>query len=183
MKVQEWGADFLEDILAQAGARKDGEFQENVFTEEAVGYLVDAGECIDPDLAYHRGRGVKLNAWDLHEENDSVDLFVSLFDGTEAYRKIPRSEAADVLARGRRFLERSLDGMWKELEESAEAFAAAQGIHAARSRLVRAKVYLLSNGLVDPEPFPDVTVGQIEVSHYICDLSTPTPADGEHHLS
>jgi hypothetical protein len=178
VKVQDWAADFLEDVLAQAGARKDGEFQENVFTEEAIGYLVDAGECIDPELAYHRGRGVKLNAWDLHEESDSVDLFVSLFDGTEPCRKVPRSEAADALARARKFLERSLEGLWKELEESAEAFAAAQGIHAFGNRLRRAKVYLLANGLVDPEPFPDVALGPVEISHYVCDVDKLFQASG-----
>ena len=179
MKVQEWGVDFLGGILAGAGAREDGEFQENVFTEEAIGYLVDAGECIDPELAYHRGRGVKLNAWDLHEESDSVDLFVSIFDGTEACRKVPRSEAAEALSRCRKFLERAIGGLWKELEESSEAFVAAQTLHAAAGRLKRAKIYLLTNGLVDPEPFPDVNAGTIEVSHYVCDLGKLFQASGQ----
>jgi hypothetical protein len=170
MNVREWGVDFLEDILAQAGAREDGEFQENVFTEEAIRYLVGAGECIDPELAYHRGRGVKLNAWDLHQENDSVDLFVSLFDSTEPCRKVPRSEASDALARCRRFLEKSMEGLWKELEESSEAFTAAQTLHALSASLKRAKVYLLTNGVVDPEPFPDVAVRSVDVSHFVCDL-------------
>lgn len=179
MKVQEWGVDFLGGILAEAGAREDGEFQENVFTEEAIGYLVDAGECIDPELAYHRGRGVKLNAWDLHEESDSVDLFVSIFDGTEPCRRVSRSEAIEALSRCRRFLERAIEGLWKELEESSEAFVAAQTLHASAGRLKRAKLYLLTNGLVDPEPFPDVNAGTIEVSHYVCDLDKLFQASGQ----
>lgn len=179
MKVEEWGRDFLNDILAQAGAREEGEFQENVFTEEAVGYLVDAGECIDPEVANHRGRGVRLNAWDLHEESDSVDLFVSLFDGTEACRRVPRSEASEAMARCRKFLERSLNGLWKDLEESSPGFPVAQSLHATAGRLKRAKVYLLTNGLVDPEPFPDENVGGIEVSHYVCDLDRLFQASGK----
>ncbi len=170
MNARDWGADFLEDILAQAGAREDGEFQENVFTEEAIRYLVGAGECIDPELAYLRARGVKLNAWDLHEDTDSVDLFVSLFDSTEPCRKVPRSEASDALARCRKFLEKATEGLWKELEESAEVFTAAQTLHALSGKLKRAKVYLLTNGVVDPEPFPDVKVHSVEVSHFVCDL-------------
>ncbi len=170
MNAREWGVDFLEDILAQAGAREEGEFQENVFTEEAIRYLVGAGECIDPELAYHRGRGVKLNAWDLHEDTDSVDLFVSLFNSTEPCQKVSRSEASDTLARCRRFLEKAMEGLWKELEESAEAFTSAQTLHALSGKLKRAKVYLLTNGVVDPEPFPDVKVRSLEVSHFVCDL-------------
>ncbi len=178
MKIQDWGADFLQEVLVQAGAREDGEFQETVFTEEAVGYLVQSGECIDPEPAFQRGRGTKLNAWDLHEETDSVDLFVSLFDGTEPCRKVPRSEASDMMARGRRFLQRSLEGLWKELEESSEAFVVAQTLSAMSGRLKRARVYLLTNGLVDPEPFPDVRVGGVEVSHYVCDLGKLFQASG-----
>lgn len=179
MNVAEWGRDFLNEILAQAGTREEGEFRENIFTEEAVGYLVEAGECIDPEVANHRGRGVRLNAWDLHEENDSVDLFVSLFDGIEPCRKVSRSEASEALTRCRKFLERSLNGLWKELEESSPGFPVAQSLHAAAGTLKRAKVYLLTNGLVDPEPFPDETIGGIEVSHYICDLERLFQASGK----
>ena len=179
MKVEEWGADFLNDILAQAGAREDGEFRENVFTEEAIGYLVDAGECLDPDVAYHRGRGIKINAWDLHEESDSVDLFVTIFDATEPCRKIPRSEALEALGRCRRFLERAMDSLWTEVEQSAPGFVVAQTLHSFAPRLKRAKLYLLTNGLADPEPFPDGRVGGVEVSHYVCDLGLLFQASGK----
>jgi hypothetical protein len=179
MKIEEWGADFLNDILAQAGARDDGEFRENVFTEEAIGYLVDAGECLDPEVAYHRGRGVKINAWDLHEESDSVDLFVTIFDAVEPCRRVPRSEASEALGRCGRFLEKALDGLWKEIEESAPGFVVAQTLHSSAGRLKRAKLYLLTNGLVDPEPFPDERVCRVEVSHYVCDLGLLFQASGK----
>jgi len=179
MKVEEWGTDFLNDILAQAGAREDGEFRENVFTEEAIGYLVDAGECLDPEASYHRGRGIKVNAWDLHEESDSVDLFVTIFNAAEPCRKVPRSEASEALGRCRKFLERSMDGLWKEIEESAPGFVVAQALHSFAPRLRRAKLYLLTNGLVETEPFPDERVGGVEVSHYVCDLGLLFQASGK----
>ena len=77
--------------------------------------LVGSRRVHRPRLAYHRGRGVKLNAWDLHEDTDSVDLFVSLFNSTEPCQKVSRSEASDTLARCRRFLEKAMEGLWKEL--------------------------------------------------------------------
>ena len=179
MKVEEWGADFLNDVLAQAGAREDGEFRENVFTEEAIGYLVDAGECIDPEVCYHRGRGIKINAWDLHEESDSVDLFVTILEAAEPCRRVPRSEASEALGRCRRFLERAMDGLWREVEQSAPGFVVAQTLNSFAPRLKRAKLYLLTNGLVDPEPFPDDRVSGIEVSHYVCDLGLLFQASGK----
>jgi hypothetical protein len=179
MNVEQWGSDFLNDILAQAGAREDGEFRENVFTEEAIGYLVDAGECLDPELSYHRGRGIKVNAWDLHDESDSVDLFVTIFDATEPCRKVPRSEVSEAMGRARRFLERAVDGLWTEIEESSPGFVVAQSLHSFGPRLKRAKVYLLTNGLVDPAPFPDERVGRVEVSHYVCDLGLLFQASGK----
>lgn len=179
MKLEEWGTDFLNDILARAGAREDGEFQENVFTEEAIGYLVAAGECLDPEVKYHRGRGIKVNAWDLHEENDSVDLFVTIFDASDPCRKVPRSEAIEALARCRKFLEKSLEELWKEIEPASPGFEVAQALNSIAPRLKRVKVYLLTNGRVDPEPFPDEKVGDVEVSHYICDLDKLFQASGK----
>ena len=97
MNLEEFGKDFLEGILSEAGVREDGEFRENVFTDEASGYLVDSDVCSDPKAAYFRAKGMKLNAWDLREEEGSVDLFVSIFDSGDACRKVPKSEVDDAL--------------------------------------------------------------------------------------
>jgi hypothetical protein len=170
VKLEEFGRDLLEGVLADAGAREEGEFRENIFTEEAVGYLVDADVCADPTVAYFRARGMKLNAWDIRDEEGSLDLFVTIFDSGEPCRKIPRSEIDEALGRCRNFLERALKGLWKELEPAAEAFEIAQRTHAMSDRLHRARLFLVTNGIAGSWLPADCKVGDLAVAHHVWDL-------------
>lgn len=170
MKLEEFGKEFLEEILAGTEAYEEAEFQENIFTETAVEYLVEVGECIDPAVAHYKARGVKLNAWELHEDTDSVDLLITIFAGDDPMRRIPRSEVEDAFQRARRFLEKALDNLAETLEEASEGFEPAQAIRRHASALRRARIYLITNGLVAPEPVEDAKVGRIAVSHHIWDL-------------
>jgi hypothetical protein len=170
VNLEEFGKDLLEGVLSEAGTREDGEYLENIFTEEAAGYLVDADICGDPTVAYFRARGMKLNAWDLREEEGSVDLFVCIFDAGEPCRKVPKAEVDEAFARCRRFLERMLDGLWEGLEPSSEAFEIAQRGYAIRERLHRARVFLLTNGIAGSQLPEDFRVGKVEAAHHIWDL-------------
>jgi hypothetical protein len=170
MNLEEFGKDLLEGILGEAGTREDGEFLENVFTEEAAGYLADADVCGDPTVAYFRARGMKLNAWDLREEEGSVDLFVSVFDAGESCGRIPKTEVDEAFAKCRRFLERVMDGLWEDLEPSSEVFEFAQRAHAIRGRLHRARLFLLTNGVAGSQVPLDFRVGGLEGAHHIWDL-------------
>lgn len=170
MKLNDFATEFLEEVLAGTEADEGGEFQENVFTETACGYLVEVGECIDPQVAHYKARGIKINAWEVHEETDSIDLFVSIFDNTNPQRKVPRSEVEDAFQRARRFLERALGDLWEHLEESSAGFEPAHAISSRAATLRRARLYLITNGLVAPEPLGDAKIGKVDVSHYVWDL-------------
>lgn len=170
MKIDEFGKDLLETVLAETEAQPEGEYYENVFTRNAIEWLVDVGEVVDPELCYFKGRGLKVNAWDLHDDNDSLDLFVSIFEGTQPSRKVPRGEVQDAIDRCTKFLERAMSGLWKEVEESGTAFDAAKAIAMSSGRLKRSRVYLLTNGVAPAETVPDSKVGQIIITHHIWDL-------------
>lgn len=170
MTLEEFAKEFTELVLIDADAEEDGEFRENEFTREVLNYLVDCGECIDPHVAYFKERGIKLNAWDLGEESDSLDLFVSLFFEDGLLKRVPHSEVADAISKARRFLERSLQGLWRDLEESSAAFEVSQAIYSLRSELKRVRIYFLTNGVAPAEVFVSENLDSMEISNHIVDI-------------
>lgn len=169
MTLESFATDLLEEVLHSAEASEGGEFHENAFTREILEWLVDLGECVDPEVAFLKRPGLKLNGWDLREEG-IVDLVVTIFDGQRPLHRIPRGEVLDAFSRGRRFLERALDGLYRELEESEEGFEAAQTINARAVEISRARIILLTNGITSPEAIPDEVVRKIPVTHHVWDV-------------
>lgn len=170
MNLEEFTKEFTELVFANTDSEEEGEFRENEFTREVLSYLVDGGECIDPEVAYFKDRGVKLNAWDISEESNSLDLFVSIFIEDDSLKRVTHTEVADAITRARKFLERSLQGLWKEMEESSEGFEVAQAIHSMKSKLKRARIYVLTNGIAPAEIYESENINSIEISNHIVDI-------------
>ena len=124
LNIEDFAAELHQTILVETEGQVGGEFQENMFTGNILGWLVDIGECVDPEVAFFKGPGMKLNAWDLGDDRTDVDLFVTVFEGTEPVPKIPKSKIAEAAARCRKFLARAMAGLWHGMEESAPAYAA-----------------------------------------------------------
>ncbi len=170
MNLEEFAKEFTEFVLASTDVEEEGEFRENEFTREVLDYLVEGGECIDPKVAYFKERGVKLNAWDISEESDSLDLFVSIFFEDDTPRRVSHSDVEDAISRARRFLEKSLQGLWREIEESSAVFEVAQAIYSMRLSLKRVRIYFLTNGVAPAEIFEPENSDSIEVSNHIVDI-------------
>jgi len=170
MKLEEFAREFLEDVLSLAQASEDGEYQENVFTDSAIQYLSKVGECFDPQIAYFSGKGAKLNAWEYNYDNDTLDLFVSVFDNSGPAVRMSKGVQADAFRRCRKFLELSLDGFHRGIEESSKAFEVAQTIHSMRGEIASARMFLLTNRLATPETLEDFALGSIRVEPHIWDI-------------
>jgi hypothetical protein len=177
MSLELFVKDLNDSILSES--RATGDSPELVFTRTAIEYLVDAGECIDPEPVQFKGRGFRFDAWDMHEETASLDLFVTHFFSSTQPSVLTLPEVLDDLSRGRRFLERSIEGSWGELEGSGEPLDVANEIHAHAGSLQRVRIYLLTNGVAPSRELDDVKLGRLRASHEICDAKRlQTIADG-----
>jgi hypothetical protein len=170
MNLELFAREFLEDILSLAQASEDGEYQENVFTETAIGYLAQVGECFDPQIAYYSAKGSKLNAWEYNYDNDTVDLFVSVFDNSAPVAKMSKGLLMDSFRRCRKFLELSLGGLHRGIEESSKAFEVAQTIHSMKSEIESVRVFLLTNCVAFSDKIENTVVGTIKVEHHVWDV-------------
>lgn len=170
MTIEDFAKNFLEDILALSQATDEGEYQENVFTENAYGYLVEIGECFDPEVAYYSARGAKLNAWEYNYDNDSLDLFVSIFDNSQSIGKITKGLINEAFKKCRHFLESSLAGNNAGLEESSRAYEVAQTIQETKNATQNIRIFLLTNCLASSEPVEDVRINGKLITHHVWDI-------------
>ncbi len=170
LNIEDFAAELHQTILVETEGQVGGEFQENVFTGNILGWLVDIGECMDPEVAFFKGPGMKLNAWDLSDDRTDVDLFVTVFEGTEPVPKIPKSEITEAAARCRKFLARAMAGLWHGMEESAPAYTAARELAEHASDLRRARIFVLANGTTNMEALPNEKVDEVQITHYLWDM-------------
>lgn len=79
-----------EVIINSEGNKTDedsGAFREEEFTRLMIEYLIDAGELEDGHVCYHSARGIKVNGYNLQEDEGRLDLFVSIYTQTPRDRK------------------------------------------------------------------------------------------------
>ena len=77
--IQEYYAEFMQDIYARAGAQED--FYISVFTERMCDILVDQGITEDYRLIGYKKstRGIRVDACDYNDDTEVLSLFVTDF--------------------------------------------------------------------------------------------------------
>jgi len=170
MKIDEFAKELHESVLLGAGGQEGGEFREIMFTKTVIEWLVEVGECIDPQVCHFKAPAIKLNGWDLDEDSGNVDLFVTIFDGTEPMPRASKGELTDAARRCARFLDESRKGLWTRIDESASAYPAARELADHAVDIRRARIFVLTNSLTKQEVIPDSQLDGIAITHHIWDI-------------
>jgi hypothetical protein len=172
MNIKEFGEEFRQEVLSRCNEEDSGHFREDKFTEVMIEYLAQANEVDEGDVCYHKNaaRGEKLNGFSLSGDGECADLFVACYRGATPPEPVPASEVNNHFRWLRRFLEASLKGSHKNLEESSPVFDVAQQIYSQKDELTKARFFLLTDGLARNVEVEPTTVEGIEVQHYLWDL-------------
>ena len=104
---------------------------------------------------------LKLNAWSLSNDGATLDLFVTLYQGSGASVDARKPESRRQFELGLGFLRRALSGFHAKMEEASDAFQAARSIYEARDTLATVRLFLLSDGVmrsldITPEKLPGI---------------------------
>lgn len=154
---------FLSELQAEVSHRASGgdgstpDFRENVFTEYVMELLSGEVGIVENPLAVHyqgeisRGQA-RINGYalaDEEEEQHVIDLFVTVYRGFVEPTKVPNKELEDAAKQAVRFFQGALGDLHARLDPAHDPFAMAQRIHEARSRIKRARLFILTDGLSD----------------------------------
>ena len=77
--LTDFTANFQQDVIARSQSHAGGDLVHNTFTQVMIEYLVDAQELEGGVDCYHKARGMEVSGYNVNEEEESLDLFISHF--------------------------------------------------------------------------------------------------------
>ncbi|AUD02428.1 AIPR family protein [Spirosoma pollinicola] len=151
--------DLRQRINATAEAGEQGGFKEEIFTSivlddylSATGDTENARECRDVKENAAGQKMHKINGYALSEGAENLDLFVTIYKGYDEPQRIGKEEITSAFNQCRRFLNNAFKGYWQDMDESASAYDFAKEICHNRNALVRANLFILTDGECSVEP-------------------------------
>lgn len=144
-----------EDVKSSLLAEEEGANPEQIFSDIALTILSDAGEtenyriCYDEKIS-KRGIEHKVNAYALHENYETLDLFITIYKSDSEIITITKTDADKSLAKLSKFFLNSINKSYvNEIEESSEIFDLSNtlaNVRDVKENLVRVNIFLITNG-------------------------------------
>lgn len=175
-ELNKFYSSLMQEITATQSTDEEGAISEQVFTQCAVDLLALAGESENVVVKYdEKGLGTpkqhKINAYAISENYETVDLFITIYSGTEEIIKISNQEIETASKRILNFFRKAIYSIENEkssyfkneyvdeIEESSEIFQFAYTLAKSsdiKENLIRVNAFILTNGLYKGE-FPSST--------------------------
>lgn len=153
----------LEEFLQQTQAEVRGEigerlnstgtaypYPESVFAEVVMQHMSEIGMTFEPNICHYAAKvgnaNVRLSGFAISEDSDQLDLFVSLYSGSDAVESIGDTETKTAADQCLRFLSACVEGkLSKSMDESNDAYLLALNIEGAYSTLDQIRIYVLTD--------------------------------------
>ncbi len=169
MTLEEFAENLRQDVLVRGSDSSN--YEVDVFTEDVIEAMTDAGEADGFILCNCDGRGYKINAYNVSSDNDCIDLFVTIYTKHVSPQRVPAADIDRHFSRLRGFFQRALtDNFRAGLEESSPEFDAADSIHSARGDVTRGRLFLLTDGLTSAREYKDVVIEGVNFTHHVWDI-------------
>ncbi len=179
-ELQKFYIDLHEEINASLITEEEGTNPEQVFTELALSFLSEAGEtenyrvCFDEKIS-KRGIEHKINGYSLYENYETLDLFVTIYNGDSTIQSVTKGDADKTIERAVKFFRNSIYKDYvNEIEESSEIFDLAQtlaNVPEVKEYLTRVNIFLITNGEVKSDVKISDTIAGYTVFYRTIDIN------------
>jgi len=166
MIIEEYFADFMQDIFARSGASE--ETDSIAFTDRMCELLVDEAHIDEFAVVGYKKDplGIRVDAWYLNEETEVLFLFVTDFRSDNDLNSLTQTDITNNFGKLERFFSRSLKfNFGQNMEESDPAYGLARTICERASEISRVHFILLSNAALSSRV---VQVAEKELSGFRC---------------
>lgn len=178
-ELQKFYIDIQEEINSTLITEEEGTNPEQVFTELALNFLQEAGEtenyrvCFDEKIS-KRGVEHKLNGYSLYENYETLDLYVTIYNGDSSIQSVAKGDADKTIDRAVKFFRNAIYKDYvNEIEESSEIFDLAQtlaNVPEVKEYLTRVNIFLITNGKVKADLKTSDTVAGYTVFYRTIDI-------------
>ena len=179
-ELQKFYIDIQEEINASLISEEEGTNPEQIFTELALSYLSEAGEtenyrvCFDEKIS-KRGVEHKINGYSLYENYETLDLFVTIYNGDSTIQSVTKGDADKTIERAVKFFRNAIYKDYvNEIEESSEIFDLAQtlaNVPEVKEYLTRVNIFLITNGEVKSDVKISDTIAGYTIFYRTIDIN------------
>ncbi|AVE50218.1 MULTISPECIES: MZA anti-phage system associated AIPR family protein MzaE [Serratia] len=141
-----------QEQMAQPGV--ESPFQELIFTDIVMRHMADIGMTFDDAETCHfiakvSGHNVRLSGYAFSEDSDQLDLFVSIYHGSDELCHVPDAETKAIAGHCIQFLQKCVDGkLSSTLDRSNDAWQLVTTIEQSYTELEQIRIYVLTDGQV-----------------------------------
>ena len=163
-----------QEVILRAEGNEDeedaGSFREEAFTQLMIEYLTEAGELEDGYVCYHSARGIKINGYNIQEEEGRLDLFISMYTQNPHLITVRKDAVESAFKQLINFLNKVYKGYHQSIEEASPTFDMAQLIHSRRSQFSHVRLFLFTDGLTTLQTKKNQVKDGVNYSFNIWDL-------------
>ena len=153
-------SEFLRETQAEIRSQSNegSLFHELAFSEVVMQHMSDIGMTFEPVVCHYRGKIgnaiLKLSGYAMSDDADQLDLFVSLYEGTDEITQIRDSDTKTAVEQCLRFLARCAEGsMAAKLDESTDVRSLALTIQDCYDNLEQIRIYVLTDCVAHAKNF------------------------------
>ncbi|KRA41482.1 AIPR family protein [Pseudoxanthomonas sp. Root630] len=133
-------------------------YPELVFSEIVMRHMEDVGMTYEPQVCYYDTKvgnaNIKLSGYSVSEDDDRLDLFVSIYMNAETLQSVPDSITHKAAEQCLRFLSLSAQGkLASTMDPSNDAHELAVHIENGYAGLDEIRIYVLTDGQVKAKNF------------------------------
>lgn len=168
-----------QDIRATQLSEEDGGNSEQIFTQIAINNLADAGETENAMLAFDKKAiGTKnqhqINAYAISDNYETLDLFITVFKGTEEIALTNKADVETAQKRISNFFVKCINKEYvNEIEEASEIFQLANTLSnydEIKENLVRVNIFILTDGEFKGEFPKNEKINNYNVFYRVIDI-------------
>lgn len=169
--------EFLRETQAavRSQMREGALYEELVFSGIVMDHMSDIGMTFDPVECHFEGKvgnaNLRLSGYSLSEENDQLDLFVSLYANVNVPTPVPDSETKTAVEQCLRFLSLCAEGkMAPKLDPSSDVRSLAETLQAIYDGLEQIRVYVITDLIAKSKSFKTRDIGGKAVRLEVMDI-------------
>lgn len=125
-------------------------FEKMIFTEVVTRHMAEIGMTFEPNVCNYPAKVGNsiflLSGYAISDEQDQLDLYVSLYDGVDEITPIPDAETTKAAEQCAKFLTLCIDGkLASKMDESNDAYPFVLTIEKAYADLEQIRIYVLTD--------------------------------------
>lgn len=170
-------AEFLRETQSAVRSQiHDGSlYEELVYANIVMDHMAEIGMTFEPVQCHFEGRIsnaiLKLSGYSLSEDNDQLDLFISLYHGSEEITRIPDAETKTAVEQCFRFLSLCAQGtLAPRLDPTNDVRSLAETIQAIYNNLEQIRIFVITDRVANSKSFKTKEVNGKSVRLEVMDI-------------